>query len=94
MDAVTDPSSEPVRDPVREQRARIVGHAKTGQRVGLTLLLLFLVLTVVGLVTGLPGPVVTGMQVTLLGGTIILAPSILVAYMAKAAEREDRERGI
>ena len=91
---MTDPGSEPVRDPVREQRARIVHYAKLGQRVGLLLLLLFLVLTVIGLVTGLPAAIVTGMQITLLGGTVILAPAILVAYMAKAAERDDRERGI
>lgn len=81
-------------DPVREQRARIVRYTQLAQRVGYVLFALFLVLTVVGLATGLPDPVATGMMITLVGGTIILAPAILVAYMAKAAEREDRERGI
>lgn len=69
---MTDPSSEPVREPEPTPSGSSV-RASSGTReragtVGLTLLLLFLVLTVIGLVTGLPGPVVTGMQVTLLVG--------------------------
>lgn len=86
MDAVTDP--------VREQRARIVRYATIAQRIGFVLFALFLVLAVVGLATDMPDPVATGLFVTLIGGCVILAPAILVAYMAKAAEREDRERGL
>ncbi len=104
MDAVSDADDpapvDPARvdpapvDPVRAQRARIVAATGVAMRIGYALFALFLVLTVVGLATGLPDPIATGMLVTLIGGTVILAPAILLAYMAKAAERDDRERGL
>ena len=34
------------------------------------------------------------MTACLVGGSIVLAPAIVAGYAARAAEREDRERGL
>ncbi|MEY4365325.1 MAG: hypothetical protein RLZZ305_669 [Actinomycetota bacterium] len=43
---------------------------------------------------GFAGPIVTAVTVSLVAGSVLLAPSIVLGYAVKAAEREDRERGI
>lgn len=43
---------------------------------------------------GFKGPLVTVVVGTLIAGSILLAPSIVIGYAVKAAEREDREKGI
>lgn len=43
---------------------------------------------------GFKGPLVTVVIVTLIIGSILLAPSIIIGYAVKAAERDDRERGL
>jgi hypothetical protein len=43
---------------------------------------------------GFKGPLVTLVTVSLIIGSILLAPSIVLGYAVKAAEREDRERGL
>ena len=81
-------------DPVRERRARIARWVALGQRIGYGLFLLAIVLFVVGFATGfdgLVGPTIVGCLVV---GSIVLAPAIVFGYAVKAAEREDRERGI
>ena len=40
---------------------------------------------------GLVGPTIVGCLVI---GSLVLAPAIVFGYAVKAAEREDRERGI
>lgn len=95
MAPVTDQSPvDPPVDPVRVKRAEIVRRCQQAQRVGYVLFGLFLLFMAVGLATGLPSWTATAMGICLVGGSIVLLPAILVAYMAKAAEREDRERGI
>jgi hypothetical protein len=49
---------------------------------------------VIGFVLGFTPPVVTIVVATLVIGSILLAPSIVLGYAVKAAEREDRERGL
>ncbi len=43
---------------------------------------------------GFKGPIVTAITVCLVVGSILLAPAIVLGYAVKAAERDDRERGL
>jgi hypothetical protein len=43
---------------------------------------------------GFKGPLVTVVVATLIIGSILLAPSIIIGYAVKAADRDDRERGL
>jgi hypothetical protein len=81
-------------DPVRERRARIARLVEVGQRLGYGLFGLAVVAFVIGFVwgfDGLPGTVVVA---SLVVGSVVLAPAIVFGYAVKAAEREDRERGL
>jgi ABC-type Co2+ transport system permease subunit len=62
--------------------------------VGYGLFGLAIVLFFVGFVTGFSPAVVTITIAALLLGSLVLAPAIVFGYAVKAAEREDRERGI
>jgi hypothetical protein len=81
-------------DPVREKRARIAKLVELGQRVGYSLFGLAVVLFFVGFAVGFSGFVVAVIVTSLLVGSLVLAPAIVFGYAVKAAEREDRERGL
>lgn len=81
-------------DPVRERRARIAKLVEHGQRVGYSLFGIAMVAFVVGFFAGfdgVPGPLVVACIVL---GSLVLAPAIVFGYAVKAAEREDRQRGL
>ena len=91
---MSDDREQPPVDPVRERRARIARWVSVGQRVGYGLFLAAVVLFVVGFATGFDGwigPTIVG---CLIAGSLVLAPAIVFGYAVKAAEREDRERGL
>jgi membrane-bound ClpP family serine protease len=81
-------------DPVRERRALIARWVALGQRTGYGLFLLATVLFVVGFATGFDGPVGPTIVACLIIGSLVLAPAIVFGYAVKAADREDRERGL
>ncbi|HEY8526196.1 MAG TPA: hypothetical protein VIL48_14595 [Acidimicrobiales bacterium] len=81
-------------DPVLVRRRRIARWAETGQRGGYLLFGLAVVLFVVGFATGFPGWLSTAVIALLLAGSVVLAPAIVFGYAVRAAEREDRERGL
>jgi hypothetical protein len=83
-----------VTDPVRERRARIAGWVSLGLRVGYGLFALAVVLFFVGLAVGYSDGLVTVIVVALVVGSIVLAPAIVFNYAVKAAEKDDRERGL
>ena len=81
-------------DPVRAQRARAAQLAEVGQRLGYLCFGAAVVAFIVGFATDFPRwstLVATG---GLIVGSILLAPAIVLGYAVKAAEREDRERGL
>lgn len=81
-------------DPVRARRARIAKLVEVGQRVGYSLFGIAIVAFVIGFFTGFDsptGPLIVGCIVV---GSIVLAPAIVFGYAVKAAERDDRARGI
>jgi hypothetical protein len=88
---MTDP---PPVDPVRERRARIARLVEIGQRLGYALFGLAIVAFVVGFASGFDGAVGTVVVASIVVGSIVLAPAIVFGYAVKAAERDDRERGL
>lgn len=80
-------------DPVLAKRARIARLTEIGQRVGYGLFGIAIVVFVIGFVVGYSGTLVTIIVVSLLVGSVVLAPSIVFSYAVKAAERADRESG-
>jgi len=80
-------------DPVRARRARIARIAEAGQRTGYTLFGVAIVVFVIGFVVGYSGTLVAVIVTSLVVGSVVLAPSIVFSYAAKAADREDRELG-
>lgn len=86
--------TEPVPgDPVLERRARIARYVDLGQRVGYGLFALAIVAFVVGFVAGWSSGFTVVVIGALLVGSVVLAPSIVLGYAVKAADREDREQG-
>jgi hypothetical protein len=86
--------SEGAVDPVRERRARIAKLVAVGQRVGYGLFGVAVVAFVVGFAVGFSGGFVAVVVACIVVGSIVLAPAIVFGYAVKAAEREDRERGL
>jgi hypothetical protein len=58
------------------------------------LLAVAVVLFFVALAVGFSGTMATLVVAALVAACVLLAPSIILGYAVKAAEREDRERGL
>jgi hypothetical protein len=86
--------SGPSADPVIIRRRRLARWADRGQRAGYALFGMAIVLFVVGFVVGFASGVVTAVVAVLVAGSMVLAPAIVVGYAVRAADREDRDRGI
>ena len=84
---MTEPPED---DPVLRQRARMARLAQRGQRLGYLLFLVAMVLFGVGLIAGFDGGVAPAIVACLIAGSVILAPTIILGYAVKAADREDR----
>jgi hypothetical protein len=80
-------------DPVRRQRARVARLVTVGQRIGYSLFGVAVVAFAIGFVVGFDHAIVLGIELCLLLGSLVLAPSIVLAYAVKAAERDDLEHG-
>ncbi len=80
-------------DPVRRRRAQVARLVSIGQRVGYGLFGLAVIGFVIGFAAGFTDGVVHAIEICLLLGSLVLAPSIVFAYAVKAAERDDLEHG-
>ncbi len=81
-------------DPVRIRRAKIARWTLVANRVGYLLFAVAIALFVMAFAFGFKGPIVTAITVCMVIGSILLAPAIVLGYAVKAAERDDRERGL
>ena len=81
-------------DPVLARRAMAARAASLGRRAGYTLFALAIGLFIVGFAVELSPGLVRAIVSCLAVGSVLLAPSIILGYSVKAAEREDRERGL
>ncbi len=77
-------------DPVLTRRAQIRRLVGLGQRVGYGLWLLAVVVFVAGATTRFRPAMVTVVIGCLAVGSAVLAPSIVLSYGVRAADREDR----
>jgi len=77
-------------DPVLARRAQMARLARTGKRVGYSLWLVAIVTFVVGMVSTLRPAMTVIVIGGLAAGSVLLAPSIVVAYGVRAADREER----
>ncbi|MET0666736.1 MAG: hypothetical protein ABW008_14350 [Acidimicrobiales bacterium] len=80
-------------DPVRVKRARIAKLVSLGLSAGYGLFALAMVLFVIGLVVGYTDLLVQVIVLSLVIGSIVLAPAIVFNYAVRAADRDDAERG-
>ena len=80
-------------DPIRERRARIAHWTLLANRIGYLVLALAVALFFIALAVGFNAAMATAVIVALVVAFVLLAPSIVLGYAVKAAERDDRELG-
>ena len=80
-------------DPVRARRAQIERWALLANRIGYLFVALAMALFFIAFAVGFSSAMATSVIVTFVIGCALLAPSIIIGYAVKAAERDDRERG-
>lgn len=86
--------SDPPLDPVRAKRAQVARWTLLANRVGYVLLAVAVALFFVALMLGFSAVMATLVIVTMVLSFVLLAPSIVLGYAVKAADRDDRERGL
>ena len=80
-------------DPVRQRRAVVARYTLLANRIGYLFLALAVATFIIGFAVSF-NAAVSGIVIgSLVIGSVLLAPSIVLGYAVKAAEREDRERG-
>ena len=80
-------------DPILVKRAKAARAASIGQRLGYLGFVIAVIAFVIGAVIGFNGAIVGIVIGSIVVGSIFLAPSIVLGYAVKAAEKEDRAQG-
>jgi membrane-bound ClpP family serine protease len=80
-------------DPVRAKRAVVAKWTQLANRTGYLFVALAMVLFVIAFFVGFSAVLADLVIISFVIGCVLLAPSIIVGYAVKAAERDDRERG-
>ncbi len=86
-------SPKPV-DPVRARRQKIAKYTLLANRVGYLFYALAIATFIIGFAISFNATVSAVVIGSLIIGSILLAPAIVLGYAVKAAERDDRERGL
>lgn len=81
-------------DPVRARREQVAKWTLLANRIGYLFVAVSMALFVIAFAVGFSPTMATLVTATFVVGCVLLAPSIVVGYAVKAAEREDRERGL
>ncbi len=79
---------------MRIRRAQVAKWTLLANRIGYLLWAVAIATFVIGFAVGFSSGVATVVIVALVAGSVLLAPSIILGYAVKAAEREDREHGV
>lgn len=80
-------------DPVRARRATIARWTLLANRIGYLVLAVGVAVFVIAFAIGFSAPLATSVVVCLVISSVLLAPSIVLGYAVRAAEREDLEHG-
>jgi len=75
---------------MRRQQASLI--ANTGRKIGYSIFFLSLIVFAIGLTVEFNDLVAKTLTVLLIVGSIVLAPSILLHYAVRGAEREEKEQ--
>ncbi len=75
---------------LRRQQASLI--ANTGRKIGYSMFFLSLIIFAIGLTVEFNNLVARTLTVLLIMGSIVLAPSILLHYAVRGAEREEKEQ--
>ena len=86
-------SSSDAVDPVRVRRAQVAKWTLLANRVGYLFVAVSIALFVIAFVVGFSSTMASLVIISFVIGCVLLAPSIIIGYAVKAAERDDRERG-
>jgi hypothetical protein len=81
-------------DPVRARREQVARWTLLANRIGWLLMAAAVAVFVITFAIGFNSFMVGIVTFCLIAGSILLAPAIVLGYAVKAAEREDRERGL
>jgi hypothetical protein len=81
-------------DPVRARRAQIAHWTLLANRIGYLCFALAIVCFVLAFALGFNATMSSIIITALVVGSLLLAPAIVLGYAVKAAERDDRERGL
>jgi hypothetical protein len=81
-------------DPVRAKRRQIARYSLIANRIGYLLWALAIATFVLGFAFGFTTMVSTVTIACLVAGMVLLLPTIIIGYAVKAAERDDRQRGV
>ena len=81
-------------DPVRRRREQIAKWNGLAKRIGYIAFLVALVVFLIAVAVGFSSTFATVVVVALVVGCVVLAPAIILGYAVKAAEKDDRERGV
>ena len=87
------PGSDAPVDPVRARRAQVARWTLLANRVGYLFVALAMAVFVIAFVVGFSSLMASIVITTFVIGCVLLAPSIVLGYAVKAAEREDRKMG-
>ena len=81
-------------DPVRVRRAAVARWNKRATQLGYLLYLVAVVMFFVALLTDFTSGKVTVITTSMIIGSVLLAPAIVIGYAVKAAEKDDVARGL
>jgi Na+/proline symporter len=81
-------------DPVRAKRQKVAKWTLLANRVGYLFFALAIAVFVIAFAVGFNDAVSAIIIASIVIGSVLLAPAIVLGYAVKAAEREDRERGL
>jgi hypothetical protein len=90
----TQTRHSPDEDPVVRRRRQVERWTLLANRTGYLLLALAMALFVIAFAVGFSPAMATLVIVSLVLSFVLLAPSIVLGYAVKAADREDAERGL
>jgi len=90
----TQSAHSPDQDPVVRRRRQVERWTLLANRVGYLVLALAVALFVIAFAVGFSAAMASLVIVCLVVSFVLLAPSIVLGYAVKAADREDAERGL
>ncbi len=91
--AVPGEPERPGSDPVRIRRRQVARWTRLANRIGYLCFGIAIATFVIGFIVSFNGAVSAIVIGSMIIGSVLLAPAIVLGYAVKAAERDDRERG-